>query len=129
MNRASPHSPHFFKCCGARGGHKRAKRLTPLERSAIASKAAHMRWGKVSVGSSSMVSIRLDSATLHNPTYLEEILSEGSIADWRQIYRIIADQPFGATAQALEKVLTATTMYGITPLWKALLRTIQGNFL
>jgi hypothetical protein len=36
----------MFSKLGKRGGHVRAKRLTPAQRSAIARKAARARWAK-----------------------------------------------------------------------------------
>lgn len=116
----------FFEQWGRKGGRKRARRLSAMERSAIASKAAKARWGKNRPASKTTFSIRLDNPGLDDPVYVEEVLSEGSLEEWRRIYQQIADRPFGPTAEALERVLSATQIYGVTPLWQGILRTIQG---
>lgn len=118
----------FFEECGRRGGLKRANHLSPEKRSAIASRAAHARWKSDANHSQLMSSVRFDHPRLDDPAYLEEVLSEGSLKDWSQIYQKIADQPFGATAQTLEKVLSSTYSYGATPLWRGILHTARGSF-
>jgi hypothetical protein len=74
-----------------------------------------------------MTSVRLDAPRLDDPTYLEEVLLEGSVADWSRIYREISDFPFGSTAEALERVLVSTRHYGVTPLWVGILRNVQST--
>ncbi len=73
-----------------------------------------------------MPSVRLRTPSLEDPAYLEEVLQEGDIGDWRMIYEKISDRPFGAVAAALDRVLSSTHQYGITPLWSAILRRLQG---
>ena len=117
----------FFEACGRRGGLQRARRLSSLERSAIAARAANARWGKWSSHSKPLASVRLNQPRWNDPTYIEELLSDGSLADWREIYLRISDKPFGPTATALERVLSSTEIYGVTALWKGILKMIQGN--
>lgn len=121
MGFISRKNRRFFEACGRLGGFERALRLAPAKRTAIASKAAKARWGK------GYASIRLHNPRLEEAVFLEELLSEGSLSQWEQIYRKIADQPFGPTAEALEKVLSSTEIYGVTPLWKGILRTLRGS--
>lgn len=127
MSSLSKNHLRFFEECGRRGGKKRAARLSPMKRSAIAARAAQARWKKNLEGSPLMASVRFDHPRLDAPAYVEEVLSEGSLEDWRQIYRKIADQPFGSTAKALERVLSSAHSYGTTPLWKGILRNVQGG--
>lgn len=123
----SLNSRRFFEACGRRGGQKRARRLAPFKRSAIAAYAANARWRRADSPSQPMPSVRLDHPQFSDPVYLSEVLEEGSLSYWREIYRRIADQPFGPTANALEKVLSSSQVYGVTPLWKGLLRNVQGS--
>lgn len=127
MESLSQNAAHFFKECGRRGGRKRAKGLSRVERSLIASRAAHARWRK-NRPALSMPSVRLDQPLWDSPAFLEEILLEGSLDRWRELYRKVFDQPFGPVAEALEKTLSSAKIYGATPLWKGILRTVQGNF-
>lgn len=76
-----------------------------------------------------MSSVRLRGALWGNPVYLEEVLSHGSLRDWKELRRRIADHPFGAEAGALEKVLNAISIYGTISLWKGILGNLRGNFL
>ncbi len=110
----------FFKASGRRGGQKRARNLSPERRSEIASRAANARWKKPHK------SVRFDAPSLDDPTYLEEVLLEGSLDDWNRIYEEISDRPFGATAKALGRVLSSTRYYGVSPLWAGILRGVQG---
>lgn len=128
MNEFHPKNLHFFRECGRRGGLKRAKRLSASLRSNIASKAARARWKNKSSASSLMSSVRLDVPQMDDSVFLEELLSEGSLEEWRNVYQEILNRPFGSTASALEKVLSATTIYGVIPLWKDILRTVRGSF-
>jgi len=41
-----PEAKEFFRAAGKRGGKKRASRMTPAERRAVAQKAARARWKK-----------------------------------------------------------------------------------
>ena len=118
-----------FEHWGKKGGKKRARLLSPTERSAIAAKAAKARWNKVGAAATKKpsLSVRLDHPQLEDPVYVEELLSEGSLTDWRRLYQQIADQPFGPTTQALQKVLSATEIYGVSHLWKGILQTVQGG--
>ncbi len=75
-----------------------------------------------------MKSVRFETADFTNPAYLEELLQEGSLHDWRSLYEEIADRPFGDVARTLEKVLSSSDYYGVTPLWKGLLSTVQHAF-
>jgi len=74
-----------------------------------------------------MPSVRLERASWDNPVYLEEVLSYGALREWKELRRKIADHPFGAEARALEKVLAATDIYGVTSLWKGILGYLQGK--
>jgi len=116
----------FFAAQGRRGGLKRARSLSPLERAAIAFKAAQARWQGVS-GPFAPSSVRLNQPRFDDPVYLEEILADGSLESWREIYRRVAEQPFGPSADALEKVLASAEIYGVVPLWKGLLRSVRGS--
>lgn len=75
-----------------------------------------------------MPSVRLQGAPWDNPAYLEEVLLYGSVDDWKELYRIITDHPFGAEALALEKVLDATEIYGATHLWRGIFNHLRGAF-
>lgn len=57
---------------------------------------------------------------------MEEILAEGSMDDWHNLYRHISDYPFGSTADTLAKVLATIEVYGVTPLWKSILSNVRG---
>lgn len=116
----------LFEQWGRKGGRKRARRLSAMERSAIASKAAKVRWGQNKPAVKPISSVRINKPEMDDPVYVEELVSEGSLEDWRRMYRQIADQPFGPTAAALEKVLSSTQIYGVGPLWQGILRTLQG---
>lgn len=124
MKGLSPRGRDFFRKCGRRGGRIRARRLAPARRSAIAARAAGVRWDREALAL--MQSVRLDRSLLEDPVYLEELLQEGSLSDWRTVYRELADRPFGPTARALQQVLASTHTYGVTPLWQGILRTVQG---
>lgn len=128
MKGLSKKNIRSFQEYGRSGGKKRARHLSSERRSAIAAHAAKVRW-KRSDSKNSLLSVRFDFPQLGSPAFLEEMLVEGTLSDWRQIYQRIADHPFGPTAQALEKALLASHAYGVIPLWKGILRTVQGNFL
>jgi len=116
----------FFKAAGKRGGQKRAKNLSPGRRSEIAARAARSRWKGPKAGSALMQSVRFDQPKLSDPAYVEEMLLDGSLQDWRCLYEEVSDRPFGPAAAALKTVLSSTKHYGVTPLWSGLLRNIQG---
>lgn len=116
----------FFEECGRKGGRKRARRLSPAARLAIASRAANARWKKGGKAPIPISSMRLEKPSLEDPVFLEELLREGSLNDWKEIYQKIADHPFGSSSNALEKVLESTLIYGATPLWKEILRNLKG---
>lgn len=122
----APKRSHFFKACGQKGGKARARHLSAARRSAIAARAAHVRWKKPVEGTSLMPSIRIENPALDNPAYVEEILCEGSLEDWKAIYHCIIDRPFGPEAQALEQAIASTSAYGVIPLWRGLLQTVRG---
>ncbi len=74
-----------------------------------------------------MESVRFDEVSLEDPAYLEEVLLDGSLDDWKQIYEEISDRPFGAVASALKRIVFSTQSYGIIPLWTGILRNVQGS--
>lgn len=74
-----------------------------------------------------MPSTRFSTPSLQEPAYLEEVLLEGGLREWRQIYEEIADRPFGPVARSLEQVLSSHHYYGVTPLWSAILQRVQGR--
>lgn len=128
MQRLSEPARRLFVKCGQRGGRTRARQLAPSRRSAIASQAARARWQKQAPQNLPIASVRLTTADWGDPVYLAEVLAEGTISDWRALYHRAANHPFGATSQALAKVLQDGEMiYGVTPLWRGILRGIQGN--
>ena len=126
MGHAFQKEKRFFELCGRRGGLKRARSLSAPERAAIAATAARARWKKRGDTASALASVRLEKPQLGDPVFLEELITEGSLDQWRQIYREVADRPYGATALALERVLLSTDGYGVTPLWRGILKTIRG---
>lgn len=126
MRPLSSQTRQLFKEWGKQGGEARSKKLSPDKRGAIAVKAARARWQKT-VSASSMPSVRLNNPALEDPVYLEEILVDGGLAEWRQIYLRIADHPFGETAQALERVVGSVSIYGASRLWKSLLNHLRGG--
>lgn len=117
-----------FVAWGRQGGKKRASRLSRIERATIAAIAARARWGKKMAPLDNLRSVRLDLPQLGDPVYLEELLVEGSLQDWKLLYHKIADYPFGETSQSLAKVLSSAKIYGITTLWQGILNSIQGNW-
>ena len=127
MEALSQKDRALFVDWGRRGGKKRARRLSVFKRSEIASQAAKSRWQKRPVLSKPFASVRLITTEPHNPTYLEEILNEGNLDHWRELYQTLLNHPFGEIAKALETVLSSTKMYGITALWGGILRRIQGT--
>lgn len=130
MQRLSEPARRLFAQCGQRGGRIRARHLAPSRRAAIAAQAARVRWQKPLSETPSMTSVRLATANWEDPVYLAEVLTEGTLSDWRALYHRAANYPFGATSQALAKVLhEGETIYGVTPLWRGILRRIQGNSL
>lgn len=118
---------NFFAECGRRGGLKRARHLSSTQRSLIAARAATVRWGKKTDAEDALSSVRLTAPDMTDPAFLEELLSEGALKQWQQLYCKIADRPYGVEAAALENVLSATKIYGITPLWRGILRHVQGS--
>lgn len=127
MKRLEKKSIRFFKESGRKGGLKRARRLSAAERLAIATRAANARWKKGGKAAIPISSIRLEKPSLEDPVFLEELLMEGSLNDWKEIYQKIADQPFGPAADSLEKVLNSINIYGVTPLWNGILRNLRGS--
>src|SRR3989338_627476 len=103
-------SQAMFRTWGKQGGDARKRRLSPGRLRSIASQAARARWG-VGASGPSMSSVRLETPSWNDPVYLEEILSEGSLREWRQLYRRIGDHPFGETTSALGRVLNSVEIY------------------
>lgn len=116
-----------FEDFGRMGGRTRARNLSPGRRSEIAARAARIRWKNAGVHQMLMPSVRFTAPSLYEPAYLEEVLLEGGLRDWRQIIEEISDRPFGPLASALERVLASSHHYGVTPLWSAILRRVQGR--
>lgn len=131
MSKLSPQIQKAFARWGRSGGQKRAKRLSSSQRSSIASQAARARWKvkPASSGSANYSSVRLQYADWTSPVYLEEILADGSLSDWRMLYHRIADFPFGKTADALSRVLSSSELYGVIPLWRGILQSVRGGTL
>lgn len=131
MSKLSPQIQKAFASWGRTGGQKRAKRLSPSQRSSIASQAACARWKvkSASSGSANHSSVRLQHADWSSPVYLEEVLADGSLSDWRALYHRIADFPFGKTADALSRVLLSSELYGVIPLWRGILQSVRGGTL
>ena len=127
MSNVSKKIRNAFVAWGKAGGKIRAKRLSSKERSRIASHAAHIRWGNTKSVLKENVSIRLKEARWNDPVFLEEILSEGSLESWRELYQLLMDHPFGKTAEALNRVLISTEIYGATLLWKGIINILQGK--
>lgn len=73
-----------------------------------------------------MPSTRLNADSWQDPVYVEEILAGGALHDWAELYRRIANHPFGETSEALERVVQSTYIYGATNLWKGLLNNVRG---
>src|SRR3989338_7623724 len=101
----------LFKKWGKQGGDKRGKMLSPGRRHSIASLAARSRWGENNAANRA-VSVRLENPSWEDPVYIVEILDEGGLAQWRQLYRRVPDHPFGKTPQSLEKVVGNAAIYG-----------------
>lgn len=94
----------------------------------IASGAARARWSKRRPSpSASFSSVRFINAGLDDPAYLEELLSEGTWEDWRELYQVISDRPFGDVAAAVGKVCSSAKMYGVSALWRGILRSVRGG--
>ena len=130
MGQISRKTQQLFERWGQRGGRARARRLSSLERVAIAANAARTRWNRGNAISPVFLSsVRLEDGELDNPVYLEEILSDGTWEDWKRIYQIISDRPFGDTAVAVEKVCSSVKMYGVAILWQGILRSVRGGVL
>lgn len=127
MKKVSRQALQAFKKWGKKGGRTRARNLSLAKRRAISRHAAQMRWGR-QAEETAMPSVRLEGAIWDNPVYLEEILSYGSLRDWRELRERIADRPFGSEAAALEKVLGAADIYGAVALWKRVLGHLRGDF-
>src|SRR5438552_18179785 len=76
----------LFENFGRIGGRKRARKLSPERRSEIATHAARARWKKNEKQQSLMPSVRFSALSLEEHAYLEEILLDGGLADWKRIY-------------------------------------------
>jgi hypothetical protein len=112
-----------FQKWGQEGGEKRARLLPASRKKAIASKAARARW---KTKSPFLKSVRLEQPRFDDPVYLEEILENARLREWKHLYHEVSEYPFGPTADALLKVLTAINIYGVTNLWKSILKNLQG---
>ena len=128
MNPVSKTTMLAFKQWGKMGGKRRAKNLSPLARQSISRYAALARWRSRKISIVSMSSVRLRESLWTDPVYLEEILSDGTLRDWKELRRKISDRPFGPEAIALERVLYATAIYGTTSLWKQILAHLRMPF-
>ncbi len=130
MGQISRKTQQLFEQWGQRGGRARARSLSSHERVVIAANAARTRWNKQNATSPVFLSsVRLEKAELNNPVYLEEVLSDGTWEDWKRLYQIISDRPFGDTAVVVEKVCSSVKMYGVAALWQGILRSIRGGTL
>ncbi len=127
MAKVSKNDRNLFVRWGKVGGKTRAKKLSRVERSRIASHAAQIRWKSAKNNFNQLISIRLNEARWDDPVFLEEILSEGSLESWRELFRQLIDHPFGKIAEALSRVVNSTQIYGATPLWKGIINTIHGK--
>lgn len=127
MKKLSVKTREYFEHWGRQGGERRTKRLSAGRRSLIASHAARIRWGKPERLTKYMPSVRLQAAGWGDPVYLEEILTQGGVEEWRRLYHLIAEHPFGETAKALEKVVTFSHVYGASHLWHSLLDNLRGG--
>ena len=127
MPKVSKKVRDFFVRWGHSGGKKRAKNLSQQERSHIASHAACIRWASIKKTKKEHTSIRLKEAKLDDPVFLEEILSEGSLDSWKELYRELSDHPFGSIAEALQSVINYTHIDGVTHLWTRVLETLRGK--
>lgn len=116
----------LFAQWGKEGGERRKKALDAGERRAIAVRAAQARWGERR-SDFSPASVRLNNPSWDDPVFLEEVIADGGLPEWRELYHRIAERPFGETADALGKVVDSVQVYGATNLWKALLRNLQGG--
>lgn len=119
-------SQKLFRKWGQQGGEARKRLLSAGRRRSIASQAARARWGKINPVPL-MPSVRLEKPSWEDPVYLEEILAEGNLREWRRLYRQVADHPFGEITRALEQVVRSVEIYGTTRLWKSLLSQLQGG--
>lgn len=128
MKPVSPKALQAFQRWGKEGGKKRAQRLSASKRRTISRHAACVRWNREPENDVLLPSVRLNEALWDDPVYLEEVLSHGTLREWRELHRRIDDRPFGPEALALEKVLNATHAYGTTFLWKGMLKRRQGIF-
>ncbi|OGQ23249.1 MAG: hypothetical protein A3I05_04000 [Deltaproteobacteria bacterium RIFCSPLOWO2_02_FULL_44_10] len=117
-----------FQKWGAKGGKKRAQTLSSSQRQHIARQAALKRWQTQGKRDISLPSVRLDEGRFSDPVYVEEVLLYGNVNAWKELRRLIADRPFGVESVALKKVLERTHIYGVTPLWKRMLKQLQGDF-
>ena len=129
MKSLSKQTQRLFKEAGRQGGLRRARGLDSARRRDIARQAAIARWKTPvppAAATASLPSARLREPVWSDPVYLEEVLSFGTLADWRLLYHRLLDHPFGSEVQALEKVCQFSTLYGVTPLWGELLRSLQG---
>ena len=128
MKRLQEKARRLFQTAGRRGGLKRAGGLTARRRRDIARAAAWARWRNASRKRGDFLqSVRLQESDWTDPVYLEEVLSFGTLADWRKLLGHLHDRPFGAEAQALWRVCRATAIYGVTPLWSGILQSLQGQ--
>lgn len=111
---------------GGIGGKKRARRLSTAARSSIALRAARARWEQATPNKPGLESLRLNNPQLTDPTYIEEILGDGTLEEWKPLFDEVINHPFGQTAMSLHRVLASSRLYGITPLWRGLLCAAQG---
>jgi len=53
------------------------------------------------------------------PAALDDLLDRGDLADWAPLARAVANDPHGALAETVLRVVGAHPMYGTAPLWRA----------
>jgi len=56
---------------------------------------------------------------------VEDILTRGSVDDWRELASRVREDPKGASAQALRAVVENVYMYGTTVIWRNFLKRLE----
>ncbi|MBC5800347.1 MAG: hypothetical protein GIX03_05110 [Candidatus Eremiobacteraeota bacterium] len=56
---------------------------------------------------------------------IDDILDRGSPADWTDLMRTVAQNPFGAVADDVLRVCCAHAMYGTSKLWPAAIAQLR----
>lgn len=52
---------------------------------------------------------------------LDDLLDRGDLAGWAPLARVVMDDPWGSTAERVLALCEAHPMYGVSPLWRALI--------